>query len=247
MKVTAIKTEKITPNSTSLSSLCDRYIKSIDERTIIVIASKIVSLCEGSVLPDSGQSKYELAKQLADHYIPLDKSLYNYMITVKNNTLISSSGIDQSNGDGYFVLWPEDSQKTANELRDNLVKSQKLKHIGVLITDTMSKPLRRGTSGIALAHSGFTALNDYRGKPDSFKYKMRTTVVNVAESLAAAAVVTMGEGNEQTPLAIIEDVPFVSFQDRNPTNNELKELSISMENDLFAPLLLSAPWQKRKR
>ena len=54
----------------------------------------------------------------------------------------------------------------------------------------------------------------------------------------------MGEGNEQTPLATIEDVPFVKFQSRNPTKNELNELNILFEDDLYAPLLKSINWKK---
>lgn len=69
------------------------------------------------------------------------------------------------------------------------------------------------------------------------------TQANVRDALGAAAVLVMGEGNEQTPLAIIEDLPFVTFQDRDPTEEELVALWISIADDLYAPLLMRAPWQ----
>ena len=57
----------------------------------------------------------------------------------------------------------------------------------------------------------------------------------------------MGEGSEQTPLAVISDIPFVHFQDRNPTEEELAELKISIEDDVYAPLLKAANWKKGKK
>ena len=66
----------------------------------------------------------------------------------------------------------------------------------------------------------------------------------VADALATAAVLAMGEGNEQTPLAVIEDVPFVQFQQRNPNKKELTELTIDPKDDLYAPLLKGVKWRK---
>jgi F420-0:gamma-glutamyl ligase len=54
----------------------------------------------------------------------------------------------------------------------------------------------------------------------------------------------MGEADEQTPMAVIEDVPFVTFQERDPTGEELAALRISLEDDLYAPLLTRAPWRQ---
>jgi dihydrofolate synthase / folylpolyglutamate synthase len=98
-----------------------------------------------------------------------------------------------------------------------------------------------------LAHSGFQAINDYRGTPDLFGRPLRMTKVNVVDALATAAVVVMGEGNEQTPLALIRDISFVAFQDRNPTEEELQGLHIELDDDLYAPLLTSVPWQRSKQ
>lgn len=53
----------------------------------------------------------------------------------------------------------------------------------------------------------------------------------------------MGEGNEQTPIAIIQDLPLIIFQQRNPTAEELAELSPQMEDDIFAPFLTKASWK----
>ena len=156
-----------------------------------------------------------------------------------------SSGVDESNAKGYFVLWPKDPQKSANAIRQYLAKKHNIENIGVIITDTASVPLRWGQRGVfVLAHSGFAALNSYIGKPDIFGRLLKMTSAAIADALGTAAVLVMGEGAEQTPLAVIEDVPFVKFQQRNPTKKELEKLKMSPEDDLYAPLLKGVKWHK---
>ena len=104
--------------------------------------------------------------------------------------------------------------------------------------------MRWGVTGITIAHSGFKALNDYREKPDIFGRKLKVTQTNIMDGLASSAVLAMGEGKEQTPLALLEDIPFVRFHARNPSQRELKDLHISVEDDLYAPLLQSAKWKQ---
>src|SRR5690606_20031964 len=121
------------------------------------------------------------------------------------------------------------SQQTCNQIREYLCRRFTIRTAGVIITDSTCQPLRTGTTGICLAHSGFAALNDYVGQPDLFDRPMRVTQASISGGLAAAAVLCMGEGAESTPLAVISDVDFVSFQPRNPTQEELKSLRISLE------------------
>jgi F420-0:gamma-glutamyl ligase len=54
----------------------------------------------------------------------------------------------------------------------------------------------------------------------------------------------MGEGNEQTPVAIIKNAPKVVFQKRSPTTEEIAEITIEPEDDLYAPVMMSVPWDK---
>ena len=65
------------------------------------------------------------------------------------------------------------------------------------------------------------------------------------DGLAAAAVAVMGEGNEQTPLAIIRDVPFVAFRNEPPDQKEVDGLCISLKDDIYAPILTSVSWHKK--
>lgn len=245
MKVTAIKTNRITANRHTIYDILDRFVVNIPEKSVLAITSKIVSLCEGNVVPIGTIDKDELAKKEADLFLPPTSSKYNYMLTIKNDVLLPTAGIDESNGDGCFVLWPKNPQKSANAIRKYLRQKFNLKNFGVMITDSKTTPLRWGTNGVCIAHSGFRSLNDYIDQPDLFGVKMRATKANIIDGLAVSAVLVMGEGSEQTPLALIEDLPFVTFQDKNPTQKELEEICIEMEDDLYAPVLKSAKWQKR--
>ena len=92
-------------------------------------------------------------------------------------------------------------------------------------------PLRAGVVGVALGYAGFKGLRDYRGKKDISGRKLKFTQTDVADSLATAAVLAMGEGSERQPLAVITNAPVV-FTDR--VNK--KELLIPLKDDMYAPL-----------
>lgn len=245
MRINSIKTHKITVLDTNILDVLDLHIKSIPENSVLAVTSKIVSICEGSqVKIDPSVDKDRLIEEMSQLYIPRASSKYNISFTVTNNILSASAGIDESNGNGFYILWPKDPQKTANQIREHFVQKFDLKKFGVIITDSKTTPLRWGVTGIALAHSGFSALKDYVGQEDLFGRPFVYEKLNIADSLAAAAVLIMGEGSEQTPLALIEDLTTVDFNDANPDEKEIDDLKIKIDEDLFAPFLKNALWQK---
>lgn len=247
MIVKAFKTHKISSQE-SLFTILDKYLPELQENTVVAVASKIVAICEGRVVKvESKEQKDTLAMEEAEYYLPREFNQYGFMITINNNIMVASAGIDESNGNGNYVLWPKDPQKSVNEIREYLADKFKVKNVGVILTDSKLTPLRWGVTGVAISHSGFEALNSYVGKPDIFGREMQAEKSNVADSLATSAVSEMGEGDEQRPLAVITDVSFVHFQDRNPTEQELKDLKIELDDDVYASLLNSVRWQKGKR
>ncbi len=247
MKVTGVKTERITAGATELLPLLERVITELAEGSVIAITSKIVSLCEGSVIRLDRIDKEELVVRESDLYLPASLSKYGHHFTITNNTLIPMAGVDESNGGGQYVLWPKNAQATANQVRAWAKEKFRLSHVGVVITDSTCHPLRRGTNGIMLAYSGFRALNDYVGRPDLFGRPFTVSQADVAGGLAAAAVLQMGEGAEQTPIAVLTELPFVHFRDRDPTAEELAAVIIPLAEDLFAPFLTSVQWRKGTR
>lgn len=242
-----IKTYKTHPVTTkdSLFQLIDTYVPQLKEQSILVITSKIISLCEGStVRKEEIASKEALIKKSADAYLDYeDQSMpYSIQLTIKNNILIPSAGIDESNGNGVYILYPRNIQLSATSVWKYVQDRDNLQKLGVLITDSHTTPMRRGVIGIGLGWCGFKPLYNYIEKPDCFGVPLRVTMQNNLDGLAAAAVFCMGEGNEQTPFAIITNAPKIEFQSEPPTDAEVQELSIPMNEDLYAPLLNNAQW-----
>lgn len=250
VKVTPVKTHKITIDDKNLLKVLDKYILTLKENSVVAVTSKIVSITEGrlvKMVSGEKEEKDKLIKKESQYYLPRNINKYNVSFTITNNLLSASAGIDESNGNGYYIFWPKNPQKSADKIREYLRRRLKLKHVGVIITDSKTTPLRWGVTGSAIAHSGFKALKDYIGEKDLFGRDFVYEKLNIADSLSAASVAVMGEGKEQTPLAVIEDIPFVEFQDRNPSKKELEMLKISLEEDLFAPLLTSVKWRKGRK
>lgn len=251
MIVKAIKTHKITQEDTNIFNVIDEYILDLKENSVLAVTSKIISICEGSALKIENQKdinfKEKLIRENSEYYLPKASSKYNISFTITNNILSASAGIDESNGNGFYILWPKNPQEAANKIREYLSGKFGVKNFGVVITDSKTTPLRWGVTGIALAHSGFLGLKDYTGKPDLFNRPFVYEKLNVADSIASAAVLAMGEGSEQTPLALLEDLQNIDFQDRNPSDEELESLKIEMKDDLFSPFLEKTNWQKGGR
>jgi putative folate metabolism gamma-glutamate ligase len=251
MNITAYKTHKVKPGE-KLTDILDKYLPEMKEKSVVVIASKIVGICEGRVVKifseeQKESQKTELAKKEADYYLPREFNQYGFLITINRGLMVASAGIDESNSNGFFSLWPEDPQKSANIIREYLTKKYNLKHLGVILTDSKLTPLRWGVTGVSIAHSGFAALNSYIGKPDIYGRPMHAEQANIADSLATAAVAEMGEGAEQQPIAVINDASFVRFVDRNPTKEELDSLQIALEDDVYASLLNAVEWKKGEK
>lgn len=248
MVVKPVRTDKITPGSGAIFGVLDNHLGRLRERTVVAITSKIVAICEGRVVPIAEADKNELAIEESQYYLPEHMSRYGYSFTITHNTLIPVAGIDESNGDGNYVLWPADPQKSANQIRAYLSQKARLKKIGVVITDSTAKPLHLGTEGVGIAFSGFKPMNNYVGQKDLFGREFKVSSANVVDGLASAAVMVMGEGTEQTPIALIEDVDFIEFTGKDPSESDLKELFVShMEDDLFEPFLRQMGWRKGGR
>jgi len=245
MKLTGIKTEAVTAGAYELTELVDKYVPDMPPGAVLAVTAKVVSLCEGRVVPVGSVPKAELVRREAEYYLPPEFNPFEVMVTIKRDVLIAFAGVDESNGDGQYVLWPQDPQASANRLREHL--RRRFGHpVGVVITDSKTSPLRWGTQGFGLAHSGFAALNSYIGQPDIFgKYELQHTYAGVVDGLAAAAVLVMGEGAERLPLVLIEDAGMVDVQDRNPTAAELEQMRITLDEDLYGEMLKKIPWDKR--
>jgi len=243
MIVKAIKTRPLFPPKDDLFSVIKESVSSLKEKSIIVVTSKIVSIGEGLCIKIDNVKieKDSLIRKEADLYLDRDKNLLgSVMLTIKDNILIPTSGIDESNANGYYILWPKKPFESAKKIYNFIKKQYGLAEFGIIITDSHTTPLRLGIMGIGLAYYGFNPLRDYRGKKDIFGRKLKMSQTNIVDSLAASAVYVMGEGNEQTPIAIIEDAGNIEFTEKDFS----KLLGISIDEDIYSPLLKSAKWKK---
>lgn len=248
MEINSLKTHKILPKE-SILKIIKQYVTRVPERSILVITSKIISLSQNRIVnKHEVQDKFELVREEADLFLEGDYSeKYGICLTIKNGILIPTAGIDESNSDGNYILYPINIQEEATNIWNFLRKHYQKSEIGVLITDSHTTPLRRGVVGIALGWCGFQPLHNYIGKPDIFGNLLRVTQTNILDTLASSAVFVMGEGNEQTPMALISSVGInVVFQQEAPSKEEIESISISLEDDLYAPLIKAADWKDNK-
>lgn len=245
MKVWAIKTRRFLPPKDNLWELLSA-IKKLKENSIVAITSKVVSIGEGRCISIDKISKDDLSIREADQYIPREDSPNGFILhTIKNNSLVASAGIDESNGNDYYILWPKDPKESVKKIWQILRKKFKVKNLGVVITDSRLIPLRRGVVGIAIAFYGFKPLKDYRGKVDIFGREFKMETSNIPDSLATTAVLEMGEGSEQQPIAIITDIPYIEFiQKEFKPETADDSFEIPQKEDMFYPFLSSVKWIK---
>lgn len=222
-------------------------ILDIPERSFLVVASKIVATVENRFVPkttEDKEEKHNLVKQEAEYYLDAHSSKYNMMLTMKRNWIFVNAGIDESNANGQYLLWPKDPQKSVNEIWKFVREHYGVKEVGVTMSDSISMPLNWGVIGHAIAHCGFHPLKNYIDTSDLFGRKMVMEQVNIMQSITAAAALEMGEGNESTPLSLVEGVQHVEWHDHVPTEAELAALKINIEDDAYAPILTKAEWKK---
>ncbi len=189
---------------------------------IVVIAQKIVSKVEGRLVRLVDVAPGAAARQLAGTtgrepemaQLILDESSEILRATpaaiiARQNTghVLANAGIDASNvagGDeGHVLLWPLDPDASARAIRAELGALCGVSP-AVVIADSLGRAWRIGTVGAAIGVAGLTVLDDRRGKEqDLFGRTLQATVIAIADSIAAAAVLAMGEGAEGTPAALV--------------------------------------------
>jgi len=227
MIIKAIKTS-IFKEGQDLLDFLVKYLPKIKNGDIVVITSKIVALSEGrAVEKKNDKTREKLIKAESQYAL---KTKYGWL-AIRDNMVMAGAGIDESNANGKIILLPKDSFRSAAKIRKALMKAYKVKNLGVLITDSRMLPLRSGTVGVAMGYSGIKGQKDYRGKKDLFGRINKVSRVSVVDSLAAAAVLTMGESAEQSPIAIINNAP-VEYAERVDKH----ALDIDIRDDLYQPL-----------
>jgi coenzyme F420-0:L-glutamate ligase/coenzyme F420-1:gamma-L-glutamate ligase len=220
----------------------------LEDGDILVLAQKIVSKAEGrlvnlaDVIPSARalQLSQETGKDPRILELILQES--SQVLRTRQNVIIvehrlgfvcASAGIDHSNvrGEGgdpedWVLLLPEDPDRSARQIRERL-ESASARRLGVLIVDSHGRAWRLGTVGATIGLSGLPALVDMRGWEDLFGFRLQITQVGVADELAAAASLMMGQSAEGTPAVHVRGFPYPLRE------GSMKELLRPRNEDMF--------------
>jgi coenzyme F420-0:L-glutamate ligase/coenzyme F420-1:gamma-L-glutamate ligase len=198
---------------------------SLQSGDVLVVAQKIVSKAEGRVVRlrnvQPSARAVELARRtdkdprmvqlILDESTEVIRAVPGVLIVRHRLGIIgANAGIDQSNidhqGGECALLLPEDPDRSAAQLRDALQR-RTAKKLGVVISDSMNRPWRLGTTGQAIGSAGIMVLDDRRGQQDLFGRELKVTMTNRADSIATAALLVMGETTERVPAALVRGFP----------------------------------------
>lgn len=214
---------------------------------ILIITSKLVATCENRVIhvlnikPSEKANLLALKSSLPPEFVEIvikeAEEVYGCVegaiLTLKEGVIQANAGVDRSNAPpGTVILLPENPDKTAYSIHKKIREKEGV-HVGVIICDSNSLPLRIGTGGFALAVSGFEPVLDERGKIDLFGRPLQVTRRNLADSLAHAAQILMGESDEGIPMVLVRGAPVKLVNDFIPSD----VLKIAPEKCMFLGVL----------
>ena len=218
----------------------------VEEGDVLAVASKVVATAEGRLRKLDMVKPSNKAKRLAEDYdlepsfveVVLQESDEVYggvpkaLLTLKNHVFTINAGVDHKNApEGYVALWPKNPQNSAEKIRRK-VHEKTDKKVGVLIVDSMVSPRRMGTIGVALGAAGFEPVKDYRHSKDLYGNSIHITRHALADDIACAAHLIMGESVEQTPIVLVRDSPVKLSEKVDP-----EYMIIPKEQCLFGKLL----------
>jgi coenzyme F420-0:L-glutamate ligase/coenzyme F420-1:gamma-L-glutamate ligase len=189
---------------------------------IVVVTSKVVSKAEGRLVDLAALAPSELARELAQ-ITGKDARLVDailreavevlrakpkvLIVATRHGLIMANAGIDQSNLDAAdhgrrVLLLPEEPDASAQRLKDRLDAHFKA-DIGVIVSDSVGRPWRLGTVGLAIGAAGVPSLWDRRGEKDLSGRPLEVTEVAFADAVAGIAVLAMGEAAEGRPAALV--------------------------------------------
>jgi coenzyme F420-0:L-glutamate ligase / coenzyme F420-1:gamma-L-glutamate ligase len=201
--------------------------ETLQDGDILVLAQKIVSKSEsryadlGAVTPSSEAVKLagdvnkdaRLVQLILNESREIVRHRPGVLIVVHRlGYVLANAGIDASNiepeyGDDTVLLLPEDPDASAEKLRADIRNAAGI-NIGVVINDSLGRAWRNGTMGVALGVAGIPGLLDLRGREDLMGRELRVSEIGVADELASAASIVMGQADEGRPLVHVRGFPY---------------------------------------
>jgi coenzyme F420-0:L-glutamate ligase / coenzyme F420-1:gamma-L-glutamate ligase len=195
---------------------------------ILVLAETAVATSEGNVIRLSEITPSDHARRLAEQYrmdpataeIVLRESdsivggIPGFLLCMKGGTLLPNAGVDASNAPpGCVTPLPANPDESSRRIQLEVEQATGAK-IGVIIADSRTHAMRLGCSGVAIGCAGIPSVIDDLGRSDLFGRKLEVTKRAVADNIASAAELVMGEADECTPAAIIRGIGLPVSDDR---------------------------------
>ena len=205
------------------------------------IVSKSEGRYENLLEIKPSQKAFDLGKSLNREpaFIELILNESNEIISTEKNVIIVehklgfiniNAGIDRSNipeNKNIVLLLPEDPSLSSQKIYED-ISSKTNKNISVIITDSMTRPYRSGVTNFALASANIQSLIDLKGEKDIYGNILQATEIAIADELAAAAGLLMGQGSEGMPIVIIR-----GFDRTQYAKNDAFDLIVKKEDDLY--------------
>lgn len=230
-QVIGLKTGIIQPGDSLLSHIEAALALqglAIQNHDILVFAESAVATAQGRIVALKEVSPSPEALRLAEEYsmdpslaeIVLEESdsviggIPGFLLCIHEGHLLPNAGVDGSNApEGHVTLLPRSPDNTARRLRLELMQKTGLQ-IAVLIVDSRTHPMRYGCSGVAIACSGIPSVTDERGKKDLFGRELKVTRRAIADTIASASELIMGEADEGIPATLVRglDLPFGEYE-----------------------------------
>jgi coenzyme F420-0:L-glutamate ligase/coenzyme F420-1:gamma-L-glutamate ligase len=216
----------------------------IQDGDIIVVSHVVVSKAEGRIVNLDEVTPSAFARNIAELY-GKDPALVEVVLReaksirrmangkiiteTRHGFVCANSGVDKSNvpGERRVALLPENPDASAERIRLEIKRLTGC-DVAVIISDTHGRPFREGEVNVAIGVSGMKPIRDRRGEKDLFGYVLRVKRTAVADELASAAELVMGQADEGIPAAIIRGYKFIRSEDARAT-----ELVRPREDDLF--------------
>ncbi|MCW4046216.1 MAG: coenzyme F420-0:L-glutamate ligase [Candidatus Bathyarchaeota archaeon] len=248
VKVIAVENLPLIKKGDNLAELIFKAVEKqntpLQEGDVIVVTHVAASKAEGNVVNldevvPSERAK-EIAKQTGKEPAVVEVILRETkeIVRMGNNSLIvetksgivcANAGVDRSNveGERNLVLLPKDPDASARKIRQDIKKLTGC-NVAVIVSDTHGRPLRRGEINVAIGVAGIKPIRDRRGEKDLFGYVLRIKQTAIADELASAAELVIGQADEGVPVAIIR-----GYKYRADENVSARELTRPKEIDLF--------------
>jgi coenzyme F420-0:L-glutamate ligase/coenzyme F420-1:gamma-L-glutamate ligase len=166
---------------------------------VVAITQKVVSKAEGRIVPGGDRASWVARESVA--VVARRGDLV--IARTKHGLVCANAGVDASNvAPGFLTLLPEDPDASAERLQKELVARLGLGRLGVVVTDTFGRPWRDGVVDVAIGCAGMPAVVDLRGTLDDHGRMLETTVVAVADAVAAASGLVMTK-TARVPAALV--------------------------------------------